>query len=60
MNYSVEYLKKKIDNQDKIKYLFFWGHQKNKAGSVTKSCFSQWYEKPFIINDIPYVTSEHI
>ena len=42
----------------RIKYMFFWGHQKSKHG-ITKSCFSQWYESPFAHEDITYKTAEH-
>jgi ribA/ribD-fused uncharacterized protein len=45
------------------KYLFFWGHQPTRDGlrndSVTKTCFSQWFEAGFDIDDIHYPTAEH-
>jgi len=40
-------------------YLFFWGHQPRKDGSIGKTCFSQWFEAPFTLNGIPYATAEH-
>ncbi|QSI32025.1 DUF1768 domain-containing protein [Variovorax sp. RKNM96] len=43
----------------KVDYLFFWGHQVPKDGSVGKSCFSQWYEAPFAIEGDTYRTAEH-
>jgi ribA/ribD-fused uncharacterized protein len=43
----------------KVDYLFFWGHQVPKDGSVGKSCFSQWYEAPFTIEGETYRTAEH-
>jgi ribA/ribD-fused uncharacterized protein len=42
-----------------VDYLFFWGHQVAKDGSVGKSCFSQWYEAPFTVEGIAYRTAEH-
>lgn len=42
-----------------VDYLFFWGHQVPKDGSVGKSCFSQWYEAPFTVEGIVYRTAEH-
>lgn len=42
-----------------VDYLFFWGHQVPKDGSVGKSCFSQWYEAPFTVEGIAYRTAEH-
>ena len=41
------------------KYVFFWGHTPSKDGSVTKSCFSQWWEAPFTEDGITYRTAEH-
>jgi ribA/ribD-fused uncharacterized protein len=41
------------------KYLFFWGHQPTRNDSVTKTCFSQWFEAGFDIDDIHYPTAEH-
>lgn len=42
-----------------LDYVFFWGHRKPEDGSVTKSCFSQWYEAAFRINDELFRTAEH-
>ena len=42
------------------KWLFFWGHTPSKDGSVSKSCFSQWWEgNPFKVGDVTYSTAEH-
>lgn len=41
------------------KYVFFWGHTPSVTGEVTKSCFSQWYESPFMVEGIEYRTAEH-
>lgn len=41
------------------KFLFFWGHQPSKDGIVTKTCFSQWWVSPFVVNGITYKTAEH-
>jgi ribA/ribD-fused uncharacterized protein len=40
-------------------YLFFWGHQKSKDGSITKSCLSQWWRSPFVVDGTQYATAEH-
>lgn len=56
MKFSIETLLK--DDSPK-KFLFFWGHQPAKDGSITKSCFSQWWESPFIVDGIAYKTAEH-
>ena len=41
------------------RFLFFWGHQRPKDGRIGKSCFSQWYESPFVANGDRYPTAEH-
>lgn len=41
------------------KFLFFWGHQPSKDGTVTKTCFSQWWENSFTVDGIEYKTAEH-
>ena len=33
---------------NKQKYTMFWGHQPSKDGSITKSCFSQWWMSEFL------------
>ncbi|SDL00320.1 hypothetical protein SAMN05421823_104115 [Catalinimonas alkaloidigena] len=41
------------------KYLFFWGHQPRKDGTLGKECFSQWWSAPFEVEGITYLTAEH-
>lgn len=41
------------------KYVFFWGHQPSKDGTITKTCFSQWWISPFVVEGITYKTAEH-
>ena len=51
-------LLEKIDNDNSLEFLFFWSHKKTKQ--VTKTCFSQWYESPFMDNqENTYLTAEH-
>ncbi|MCC4213719.1 NADAR family protein [Leeuwenhoekiella parthenopeia] len=47
---------KLFDSGENLKFLFFWGHQK--SDSVTKSCFSQWYEISFEIEGVTYHNAE--
>lgn len=56
----MKYTIKNIQNTGKpVKYLLFWGHQPNKDGSISKSCFSQWWQSIFIVKNIIYKTAEH-
>lgn len=63
MNYSLTWLiseYEKLQKQDKhFDYLFFWGHTPTKDGSLSKTIFSQWWEKEFSVNGIIYPTAEH-
>jgi ribA/ribD-fused uncharacterized protein len=54
----IENLRTRFNSGEKLKYIFFWGHQPGKS-SVTSSCFSQWYAAPFIIEELRYATAEH-
>jgi ribA/ribD-fused uncharacterized protein len=40
-------------------FIFFWGHQPTKDGSISKTCFSQWWLSPFVVDGIEYKTAEH-
>lgn len=57
--FNLDWLLDKINKKEKIKFLFFWGHAASKDGSVTKSCFSQWWPSAFTVDGIRYVTAEH-
>ncbi|MBF4517238.1 NADAR family protein [Flavobacterium sp. ANB] len=41
------------------KFLFFWGHQPSKDGTITKTCFSQWWLSSFQVDKVIYKTAEH-
>lgn len=56
MKYTIAQL---TENPNTQKYIFFWGHQPTKDGTITKTCFSQWWESPFTVNNIEYKTAEH-
>lgn len=59
MKYHLDWIIKKFEQGERLKYIFFWGHQPNKDGSVSASCFSQWWEQPFVVDEIIYKTAEH-
>ncbi|RWW93845.1 NADAR family protein [Flavobacterium cerinum] len=56
MKYTVENL---VNDGHPKEYIFFWGHQSSKDDSITKSCFSQWWESAFEVNGINYKSAEH-
>lgn len=55
---NVKALTNYVNAGKKVEYIFFWGHRKSKSG-ISKACFSQWYESPFMYDDISYKTAEH-
>lgn len=56
---NLEELQKQVSNGQEFEYLFFYGHQPSEDGRITKSCFSQWFYSPFVIDKIVYPTAEH-
>ena len=56
---TLEQLRYRVSNGERFEYLFFWGHQPSKDGKISKSCFSQWFDSTFVIDDIAYQTAEH-
>lgn len=59
MKYNINWIKQKAESDEPIKYLFFWGHQPSKDGSITSSCLSQWWLCEFVVDDILYKSAEH-
>src|SRR5687768_16444698 len=57
-HYDIKWLIDQFESGVNLKYIYFWGHS-NKSDTVDKSCFSQWFESPFTVNDITYKTAEH-
>lgn len=58
LNYNLEKLRKEYNAGEKLKFLFFWGHQPSKDGSISKSCFSQWWKSDFLENMDLYCCTE--
>ena len=52
-------LQSRADAGEHFDYLHFWGHRQRADGTITASCFSQWYPAPFEIDGIVYPTAEH-
>lgn len=59
MHYSRSEIEKQYQSGKKMKFLFFWGHKKNRDGTLTTSCFSQWWSQKFTVDGIEYPTAEH-
>jgi len=48
-----------IQQTEQKEFLFFWGHQPSKDGSIIKTCMSQWWPADFEEDGIVYKTAEH-
>lgn len=57
--YDLEWLISSIEDGNIHKYIFFWGHTKDRSKEVRNFAFSQWYESPFMVGNDIYKTSEH-
>ncbi|MET8040520.1 NADAR family protein [Micromonospora sp. NPDC005215] len=42
-----------------VKFLFFWGHQPQRDGSIGAGCLSQWWPDPFSVDGQEFRTAEH-
>ncbi len=59
MKYTLQNIQEQYNQGKNIKYVFFWGHAPSKDGSVSKSCFSQWWPSAFEVDGVTYKTAEH-
>ena len=42
-----------------MKFLFFWGHQPERDGSIGKGCLSQWWPCSFVVDGQAFSSAEH-
>jgi ribA/ribD-fused uncharacterized protein len=42
-----------------VKFLFFWGHQPERDGSIGKGCLSQWWPCSFVVDGQEFASAEH-
>lgn len=59
MKYSNPIIQTQFNQGEALKFLFFWGHQPNRDGSVGKGCFSQWWASEFSVDKVTYKSAEH-
>ena len=58
MKYTRDMITERFDKGEQMKFVFFWGHRPSTDGSITKSCFSQWFDCRFTVDSVEYSTSE--
>ncbi|MEH6375860.1 NADAR family protein [Streptomyces sp. KLMMK] len=56
---SVAELTAAVARGEHFKYVYFWGHQARRDGTIGASCFSQWWPSPFTVDGTVYATAEH-
>jgi ribA/ribD-fused uncharacterized protein len=59
VRYNLPWLLERYQRGEPLQYVFFWGHQPNRDGSISHSCFSQWWPSAFNVGDTRYATAEH-
>lgn len=59
MLFNKQWLSRKYPDAGAIPFLFFGGRKPVKDGSVSQSCFSQWWVAPFEVDGLVYPTAEH-
>ncbi|MDF2191057.1 NADAR family protein [Paraflavitalea sp. CAU 1676] len=59
MKYSLEILRRQVEAGQAVEYFYFWGHTPKQAGTVDKSCLSQWFPASFEVDGVTYLTAEH-
>ena len=47
-----------VNQGGEVNYLLFWGHSTG-SDKINKSCLSQWYDAPFIVDGQRFLTAEH-
>ncbi|QRR03092.1 NADAR family protein [Dyadobacter sandarakinus] len=57
--YNLNWLIQQERNGAALKYLLFWSHIRRHGEEIGKYCFSQWFELPFAVDGVTYLTSEH-
>jgi ribA/ribD-fused uncharacterized protein len=48
-----------MDRGERLKFLFFWGHQPQPDASIGRGCLSQWWPAPFTVDGVGFATAEH-
>ncbi len=56
---TVATLTERYNAGEKLDFLHFWGHQPAHDGSLSRTCFSQWFPAAFVVDGLHYPTAEH-
>nr|WP_250035100.1 NADAR family protein [Actinoplanes maris] len=56
---SVDELASFVAGEGRVEFLFFWGHQPERDGSVGAGCLSQWWPARFSVEGHDFASAEH-
>ncbi|MBB5891157.1 NADAR domain-containing protein [Kutzneria kofuensis] len=56
---SVEDLVRAEAAGQRLKYVYFWGHEPRRDGRIGASCLSQWWPAEFTVDGLTFPTAEH-
>jgi ribA/ribD-fused uncharacterized protein len=56
---SVEELVRAEAAGQRLKYVYFWGHEPRRDGRIGGSCLSQWWPAEFTVDGLTFPTAEH-
>ena len=56
---SVEDVIRAEDTGQRLKYIYFWGHEPRRDGRIGASCLSQWWPAEFTVDGLVFPTAEH-
>ena len=58
MKYDLNYVRERFNSGENLKYIFFWSGKPEYDKSVSKACFSQWWDCKFTADGVEYHTAE--
>lgn len=58
-NHTLEGIRARFRRGERLKFVFFWGHEGARANQVGKECLSQWYPSAFTVDGRRFPTAEH-
>jgi ribA/ribD-fused uncharacterized protein len=56
---DLEDLQRRFNAGERLKYLYFWGHQPRADGTLGPSCLSQWWPADFEVDGVRFRSAEH-
>ena len=56
---TVKKLVHRVRDGQAVNYCLFYGHIPKNPRQVDRSCFSQWYPSPFVVEGVTFRTAEH-